>query len=337
MADAKVLLDPLLALHARIREAVHAACTTQSASRLAGVAAEEAGDTIYAIDRVSEEVLVPGLTDIARREPMVLVAEGIPGGMVTLPEGTPEAECRWRMLFDPIDGTRGLMYQKRSGWILTGVAPNNGAATRLRDIVLAVQTEIPLVKQHLCDQLWAERGNGVSARRINILGGASTRITLQPSRDHTIAHGFATVVRFFPGARDVLAAVDDDLVRASLGTMPAGRAACFEDQYASTGGQLYELMAGHDRFIADLRPLVHHVQDGRGLPRGLCCHPYDLCTALIAEELGVSLAGSDGGPLDAPFDTTSDVAWVGYGNHFLRAGLEGDLLRILRRHGLLPA
>ena len=41
-----------------------------------------------------------------------------------------------------------------------------------------------------------------------------------------------------------------------MGPAVAGKAACFEDQYLSTGGQLYELMAGHDRFIADIRPLL---------------------------------------------------------------------------------
>ena len=108
----------------------------------------------------------------------------------------------------------------------------------------------------------------------------------------------------------MLAAVDDALVLALLGPPAAGKAACFEDQYASTGGQLYELMAGHDRFIADLRPLVHGILAARGLPHGLCCHPYDLCTALIAEELGVAVTGADGRALDAPFDATSDVAWI---------------------------
>ena len=44
------------------------------------------------------------------------------------------------------------MYQKRPAWILTGVAPGPGPST-LADIELAVQTEIPLVKQHLCDEL----------------------------------------------------------------------------------------------------------------------------------------------------------------------------------------
>ena len=69
------------------------------------------------------------------------------------------------------------------------------------------------------------------------------------------------------------------------------RAACFEDQYASTGGELYELIAGHDRFIADLRPLVKSAS----LPPPLCCHPYDLCTALIAvEDLGGEHTGPPG-------------------------------------------
>ena len=93
----------------------------------------------------------------------MLVAEGLPPEGLVLPRGAREARLPLAVLVDPIDGTRGLMYQKRPAWILTGVAPNRGADTRLRDIVLAVQTEIPLVKQHLCDQLWAVRGEGVQA------------------------------------------------------------------------------------------------------------------------------------------------------------------------------
>ncbi len=218
------------------------------------------------------------------------------------------------------------MYQKRSAWILTGVAPNRGAATRLSDVVLAVQTEVPLLKQHLSDQLWALRGKGMTARRGNRLTRATEPVTLRRSASDTIAHGFATVVRFFPGARETLGAIDDEVVQ-KLVKAERGRAACFEDQYASTGGQLYELMAGHDRFVADLRPLV---QSG-----GLCCHPYDLCTALIALEAGVILTGPGGAPLDAPFDLTSDVAWVGYANEGLRRSIEPVLQEALRRRGLL--
>jgi hypothetical protein len=103
----------------------------------------------------------------------------------------------------------------------------------------------------------------------------------------------------------------------------------------STGGQLYELIAGHDRFIADLRPLMQSVRSARGLPAGLCCHPYDLCTALIAEEAGVILTDSSGAPADAPFDAVADVAWVGYANERVRTAVEPVLQDALRRRGLL--
>ena len=65
----------------------------------------------------------------------------------------------------------------------------------------------------------------------------------------------------------------------------------FEDQYISSGGQLYELMAGHDRFVADLRPLFERRRAGGA---ALCCHPYDLCTELIARELGVLVTDEQG-------------------------------------------
>jgi hypothetical protein len=335
MSEARRLLPAILALHDGIRASVLDAFATRHRDDLSGVAHDDEGDTIYAVDRVSEAALVDGLTEIAHDEPLCLIAEGLPAGGLTLPHGTRDADCRWRLLVDPIDGTRGIMYQKRPAWILTGVAPNHGPATRLKDIVLAVQTEIPLLKQHLSDQLWAERGGGVQAQRIDRLTGGSTPLVLRPSHASSLAHGFASVSRFFPGARDVLAAIDDEIVAEVMGRAVAGKAACFEDQYLSTGGQLYELMVGHDRFIADIRPVVASVLASRSQPRALCCHPYDLCTMLIAEELGVRLSGADGSTLDAPFDLDTDVSWVGYANDRLRARIEPALHGALARRGLL--
>ena len=335
-ADARRLLPAILDLHDRIRGSVVAAFAEQRPGALSDVADDGAGDTIYAVDRVSEETLVEGLEHLAREEPLVLVAEGLPPSGLVLPRGARDEDCRWRLLVDPIDGTRGLMYQKRPAWILTGVAPNRGAATRLRDVVLAVQTEIPLVKQHLCDQLWAVRGEGVESRRLDRVTGRTEPLALRPSRAETTAHGFASVSRFFPGARDVLAAIDDEVAAAVLGPPVAGKAACFEDQYISTGGQLYELMVGHDRYVADLRPLLAGVLRDRGLPHPLCCHPYDLCTILIAEELGLAVTDAAGAPLDAPLDLESDVAWIGYANGALRGAVEPALQEALRRRGLLP-
>ncbi|MCL4263881.1 MAG: inositol monophosphatase [Anaerolineae bacterium] len=329
-------LEPLLALHSSIREAVVAACETTSLEQLAGIAQEEAGDTIYAIDRVSEELLVDFFRhEVARHTPIVLIAEGLPGGKLVLPEGTPEETAVWRIIVDPIDGTRGLMYQKRSGWILTGVAPNKGAQTNLQDIELAIQTEIPLVKQHLSDMVWAIRGEGVTAVRHNRLTHETTPLLLHPSRATTIAHGFAAISRFFPGAREVLAAIDEEIVLAALGPVQPGKAHCFEDQYICSGGQLYELMSGHDRFCADLRPLLEPLLAQKGQALGICCHPYDLCTELIAREMGVMVTNEGGRPLTAPLDVASDVAWVGYANPTIRAQIEPHLQTALIRRGLV--
>ena len=169
-------------------------------------------------------------------------------------------------------------------------------------------------------------GGPVTASRYDRLTGTSARLEFAPSRATTIAHGYASVVRFFPGGREQMAAIDDAMVGGALGPGEPGKARCFEDQYASTGGQLYELMAGHDRFIADLR--------GLSPAATLCCHPYDICTAPIAAASGVILTDPAGRPLDdVPLDTITNVSWVGYANEHLRRQVEPHLQAALQSHG----
>ena len=332
MTVAHPLLAAIQALHRRLRRDVVAACEAAAIGAMSGVAREVEGDTIYAIDRVAEHLLVE---EIARTiatpdAPVLLVAEGLSGGEVIVPAEAARSP-RWTIIVDPIDGTRGLMYQKRPGWILTGVAPGPGPST-LADIELAVQTEIPLVKQHLSDEVWAVRGEGVSAARFNRLTGEVATLELHPSTATTIAHGFGMISRFFPGHRAELAAIDDEVVEALLGPPRPGKAQLFEDQYICTGGQLYELMSGHDRFVADLRPLFERRRAGGA---ALCCHPYDLCTELIARELGVSVTDERGQQLAAPLDVGSNVTWIGFANRSLRAIVEPHLHHALKRRGLL--
>ncbi len=326
------LLAPIQAMHRRIRDAVVRACEEAAAGTLSGVAAEAEGDTIYAIDRVAEHELVAEIGAIAtKHEPVLLVAEGLEGGEVVVPDGADPRAARWIIIVDPIDGTRGVMYQKRPAWILTGVARGPGPCS-LADIELAVQTEIPLVKQHLSDELWAVRGHGAAAVRYNRLTGAVAPLTLHPSTATTLAHGFAMISRFFPGSRAELAAIDDEMVAAMMGPPQPGKAQLFEDQYIASGGQLYELMAGHDRFVADLRPLLERHRAGGA---AICCHPYDLCTELIARELGVLVTDENGHTLDAPLNVTADVGWIGYANAAIKALVEPHLRQALVRRGLV--
>jgi hypothetical protein len=336
MPNSDSLRDLILRLHDRIRDEVVEACERVAVENLAAVSEEADSDTIYAIDRISESALVDELETWARdHHPLILIAEGVAETGQVLPEGALEEDAPVRVIMDPIDGTRGLMYQKRSGWIVTGVAPNLGPSTGLQDIEMSVMTEIPLVKQHLSDQGWAVRDGGVRWTRQNRITGSSESVHHRPSSAPDIAHGFSTVFRPFPGARDVLAALDDELVKRVLGPQPAGRALCFEDQYASTAGQMFELAAGRDRFIADLRPLVHEIQRQRGEAPSICAHPYDACGYLIATESGVVITGPTGGPLEAPLDTVTPVGWIGYANHEIRRVLEPVLMELLAEFGLM--
>jgi fructose-1,6-bisphosphatase/inositol monophosphatase family enzyme len=320
-------------LHEQLRDRVVAAGARHAVDDMTRVASDAEGDTIYGLDTVTEEPLVRFFErEIAPHGPVVLVAEGIPGGRLVLPAGASESDARWCVIVDPIDGTRALMYQKRSGWILTGIAPNRGSATSLGDIEAAVQTEIPLQKQHLADVVWAVRGKGAGAERWNRLTNERVPLALHPSRAKTLEHGFAMVARFFPGHREVLAAIDDEIVAAVMGPPQAGKAACFEDQYICTGGQLYELMAGHDRFIADIRPLVY---GGSRAANPLCCHPYDICTELIARELGAIVTDERGQPLTARLAVEPNVAWIGYANQHIRSLVEPALQKALRSRDLL--
>jgi len=297
-----------------------------------------AADTIYQIDTAVEPLLVAFCEDWGRQTPLVLIAEGLegPDGQeVTsrvFPHGTREQDVKIRVIIDPIDGTRAIMYDKRSAWALAGVAPNKGPATRLRDIAVAVMTELPTSKMGAADVLWAIKGQGAKAQRVDLASGTAAPLLLRPSPATSIDHGFASVVNFFPATKRLAAETMEAIAAELVGPPDSRTATVFDDQYICTGGQFYELIAGHDRFIADLRPYFYQIQK---MPEGLCCHPYDCATWLIAEEAGVILTDGRGGPLDGPLDTTTGMPWAGYANAELRRKIEPVLQRLLREQGVM--
>jgi fructose-1,6-bisphosphatase/inositol monophosphatase family enzyme len=329
-------LARLIAIQTLMRDALITDMRTSSAAERSAVAYDGAGDTIYAIDRSIEHVMLEECRRWANTEPLVLIAEGLgESGEAVLPAGATATDARWRVIFDPIDGTRGLMYDKRSAWILAGLAPNCGPQTCLTDIVAAVQTEVPTTKQYLGDVLWAIKGLGAHGQRCNLLAGGAQPLTLAPSRAATLAHGFASLSKFFPGRKQITAEIEEALIRRVDAFQVEGKARVFDDQYISTGGQLYELIVGHDRFNGDIRPALKRADHLPGDPPGLAAHPYDICTEIIAREAGVVVTSLTGGPLDYGLNTTEDVAWLGYANQALRALLEPVLQDELRARGLL--
>jgi fructose-1,6-bisphosphatase/inositol monophosphatase family enzyme len=275
---------------------------------MSAVEGQTSADTIYAIDRVVDDALLgwfeqhwPGVE---------VVSEGLEEPVVV---GGPPS---WTVIVDTIDGTRGLMYDKRPAWCLAGAAPHGGS---LADIVASAMTELPTVKQGAADQLSGVRGGGVVAERIDLRTGDREPTTaVRPSSATDLEHGFGGLAKFFvPGKAD-LAALEAELFR-RLGSQDV-----FDDEYISSGGQLHELLTGRDRFVADLRPLI--------APGAHACHPYDVCTAMLLEEAGGVVTDPWGGPLDAPLDTTSPIAWVGYANPTLASSIGPVLAELVDEH-----
>jgi fructose-1,6-bisphosphatase/inositol monophosphatase family enzyme len=308
------------------------AARAEGTARLSRVAGVTAADTIYQIDRLSEAAIEEWFSaHWPRRCPVEIVMEGIEDGQVmTFPHGTPVARTMAKCIIDPIDGTRNLMHDKRPAWALAGLAPQRGRRNRLSDIVVAAMTELPISKQGSADQWSAIAGGGVAGVTgvsLDLRTGAQKRIRPAPSQAKDCRHGFASLVKFFPEGKAMTARIEEELWTALYGV--GGSPVIFEDQYTTTGGQLYEILVGHDRMIGDLRPLVHAAL---GISSSLVCHPYDICTALILTEAGGVVEHPLGGPVKAPLDTTSPVAWVGYGNPGLARTIRPVLKKLTDRY-----
>jgi len=305
----------LCALQDEIQATLIAARSREGA-RFARVAAVTPEDTIFHVDKISEAAILRWMEDHwPRGWPVELVMEGLEPG-TTFPAGTPVTLTLWKLILDPIDGTRCLMYDKRSAWSLAGLAHQRGRRTHLGNIFVAAMTELPTAKAGAADQFSVVRGGRLRATRRDLRTGEIKKWTPRPSVAVDCDHGFASLVKFFPEGKTLTAKVEEALWRelALLGLQ--GGARVFDDQYISTGGQLYEILVGHDRMVADLRPLL---LARAGAPAALCCHPYDICTALLLESAGGLVETPDGKPLRAVLDTTSPVAWVGYANAALAA------------------
>lgn len=311
-----------------IRDAVLAGRARQSLDELSAVARESAADTIYAIDKLSEEAILAWFSaHWPAGEPVELVFEGIDESRAPcFPAGAEADDTKWKIILDPIDGTRGLMVDKRPAWVLAGLAPQLGEVTSLSDIKVAAMTEIPLTKQWRADQVSAIQGRGIVAESLNVLDGTRAPLTLRPSAASDFRHGFASIAKFFPEGRTLVAQIEEQVWDELVGLGATASPTIFDDQYISTGGAFYELLAGHDRFVGDIRPLVHRVLD---LDSTLVCHPYDAAAALVLIEAGVIYESPDGGFPDAPLDTTSALSWLAFANETLAEKLRPVLRKTL--------
>lgn len=318
----------LCQLQETIREQLIVARQRQARS-FARVAAETAADTIYQIDKLSEDVLVAWLDrHWPKVWPVELIMEGLESEL-TFPSGTPLRETKWKLIIDPIDGTRGIMHDKRSAWAMAGLAPQRGARNHLGDIVVCAMTELPISKQWRSDQFSAIKGSGkVVSSSYNIFTKRRSKLAVRPLSSATFHHGFATVSRFFPAAKEWLSRFEEDLWR-ELGELRSGEGPppIFEDQYISCGGQIAEILVGHDLMVLDVRPEAFLQLGLRDC--ALASHPYDLCCEMLLREASAIIERPLGGRLRDPLDTVSAVSWVAFANVKLARKVRPVLRKLL--------
>jgi len=311
---ASLVAEPIVArvraIQAAMRDALRRHMLEQEPAVWSRTERDDAGDTIFGIDAAIETTLLEHCAAWGESQHFTLLAEGLP------PEGVEFGKAGrggppFRLLVDPIDGTRGLMFDKRSAWSLAGVAPDRGAATRLEDVQIAVMTELPTTRQASADVLWAVVKGGARGERIDLRSGAARPIAVVPSQATSLRHGFATVSAFFQGGKELLARLDEAILQRVVGSWNPEKAEVYTDQYICSGGQLAEVALGRDRFVMDVRPMLHRKL---GVTSSLACRPYDLAAWLVAAEAGCVVRDPLGAPLRAPLDVTTNVGFACYAN-----------------------
>jgi hypothetical protein len=302
--------------------------------------AEEGGDRIYAIDREVEPILEKQINSWPDDcFPLLLIAEGLSenGCQRFGPEDEP---LRFRVIVDPIDGTRMLMYDKRSAWFLAAVVkePADASPVGIEDSIASVLVELPTSKQDRADSFVAVRsgsstsGSLVECSRqdcrdssfqsisIRYEECSFERVEIGCSQSTTLTDGFLSVMNCFPGTRRLAADLVETIAErtGSLKAIPE----FFDDQYISTGGQMVQLMTGKDRCCIDLRPLFNRILGRTGADRFLECHPYDMSGWLAAKQAGVVITDGFGDRFRAPLDVSTGVHWCGYANESIRQIVE---------------
>jgi hypothetical protein len=190
--NAQRLRGLLCELEDEIQRDVLRARDASTPDDLARVVDVTEADSIYRLDHLSEATVLDWFRERWPSElPVELVMEGLERrGRVVFPDGVAPEDTLAKCIVDPVDGTRGLMYDKRSAWVLAGVAPQRGAETRLSDLIAAAMTELPPAKQRRADQLSAIRGlgrAGLVARRRDLDSGETHAFSPRPSRATDLA------------------------------------------------------------------------------------------------------------------------------------------------------
>jgi len=321
-------------IRAEVINRINEARLKEDFSLTAGVASDDKGDTQYEIDKKVDPIIIKHCEEISKETSFTLVMEGLRHPetneeieRLAFPLGTPEDETKYIFIKDPIDGTRGLMYDMRSAWSLAGIAPNKGKNTNISDIIIAAQTELPISNQGITKTYYAIKGQGAEAKEELMNGRIIEGYIPTPSQEDNLKNGFVSFSMFFSEGMELLGKIFKEFTESCDGKPPKGKAWYFNDDYISSGGQIASLLDGKYRFVCDLRPTIRI--------EGLTAYPYDLCTKLIGEEGGVIITDPFNQELKVPLDASTPVAWVGWANKTLYDKYQGKFRDVLKRNGLV--
>lgn len=289
-------------------------------------------DIIYRIDIEAEEEIIKILeAEAGSFGGVELIAEGIGENDISrYPDKS--GNCSLKIICDPIDGSRGLMYGKRAAFFLAAAGPVS--AETLKDMTVSVMVELPVPKQTQFDVLCAVKGGGADFYRYNP-DYSFTKIDLKPSTDKSVEGGFMSLAKFCYPGKDLISRIEEKMLDQLFGNRKEEYLPVFDDQYISTGGQLYELICGHDRFTADFRASMYRKFAEEGKSSGQVCHPYDMAGFLVAEEAGILITDAKGDPFNSPLTTDYNVDWVGYSNEEIKKQCEPSLLTLLKEESII--
>ncbi|MCC6409255.1 MAG: hypothetical protein IT453_19005 [Planctomycetes bacterium] len=348
-------VPPLQALCDRLRRAARAAIADALANgtlaSLGRPVREGVGDTTFGLDECTERELDLWFEESARRGPLSVLTEDRGwrhrgpdgrGGWRELPgfdHGGP------RIAIDPVDGTRNVMADLRSAWVVVSFAPPGRGAPRMRDLTLGVVSEIPDSRAARYRELVGIAGGACTAREVELdasvdRGGQageplasatatdSRRALEQDGRAFTSGrvvaervlsadalahkdHGYFTFFRFLPDQRPLIARVEAAFFARLAEHEGADVRTCWDDQYISSGGQLALIALGVYRMATDLRAWV---ATKRGVPT-MTTKPYDLAGAVVcARAAGAIVTTPDGAELDFPIDCETPVDFAAFAN-----------------------
>lgn len=336
------LLSLGLAVQTRIVSLMRSAFRNGTLS-LSEPVAVEGGDRIYRIDREVEAIIEDQINQWSGDcQPLLLIAEGMgSNGQMLFGDSNRKSKSqkqKWRLIIDPIDGTRMLMYDKRSAWFLAAVCPDAGERTSLADSIAAVMVELPTSKQNLADAFVASTGQLTQGFRFTVSEteiprpGDGVKFPVAPSRRQNLHDGFATVLSMFPGTRRLAAELAERIAE-RCGVMTS-LPSVFDDHYISCGGMMYQLMTGRDMCCIDLRPQYNQILGLADGDRFIESHPYDLAGLLTAQNAGVVMTDGFGKPLNAPLDVNTGVDWCGYANKHIRELIQPIVQEWLKEHAI---